>query len=266
MDYILNNNKLKLPVFWRQKTLIFVLFIIALSGVAQKPNDLFIEGNKLYKQAKYNEAIEKFIEIEKQNLQSAELFYNLGNAYYKTNNVAPAIYYYEKALKIAPNNKDIAVNLKFAQRMTIDNIKPLPSHVFQKISRNFIQKIRFNSWAYYSVFFALLFALLFLLYHFSDSSGKKRTYFMTGTFSLVLALLSLLFAFHTYKVTSNKREAIIFIQQTQVKDAPLLSGKNVFRLHEGTKVTVLKSQDNWKKIKIIDGQTGWIIASELKEF
>ncbi len=244
---------------------LITLLLITHFSYAQEANTLFVDGNKLYQQEKYNQAIEKYIQVEKQNLLSPDLFYNLANAYYKTNQVAPAIYYYEKATQLAPNNKDIAVNLGFAKRMTIDNIEALPTTIFQKLSRNFIQQLSYNSWAYVAVFLAFLFALLFLLYHFSDGSIKKRTYFMGGTLSLILAGLSLLFAYHNYKVTANKKEAIVFVQQTQIKNAPMLSSENVFELHEGTKVNVLESVDNWKKIKIADGQTGWIIGSELRE-
>jgi tetratricopeptide (TPR) repeat protein len=232
---------------------------------SQNANALFVDGNKLYQAEKYNEAIEKFRQVENQKVQSADLYYNLANAYYRTNQVANAVYYYEKAIQLAPNNKDMQNNLGFAMRMTIDNIEPLPTTIFQKLSRNFIQKLHYNSWAYVAVFLAFLFAILFLVYHFSNSSSRKRLYFITGIISLLFMLISVAFAFHTFKVTTNKKEAIIFAQQTSIKSAPILSSENVFELHEGTKVTILESVDNWKKIKISDGQIGWIISSELKE-
>ncbi len=231
---------------------------------AQKVNNLFVEGNKLYKTEQYSKAIENYLQIENKNQQSVALYYNLGNAYYKTNQVASAIYYYEKALQLAPNNKDVLVNLDFANRMTIDNIEALPTTVFQKFSKKILEKLDYNTWAYVTVFFAFLFALLFLMYHFSDSSGKKRMYFITGTLSLIFVFVTLLTAFHTYKISNSTKEAIIFVQQTEIKNAPSLSSDVVFELHEGAKVNILESKDNWKKIKLANGQVGWIISSELR--
>lgn len=248
-----------------QKVIILFMLMLCQISFTQEANTLFVEGNQLYQTKKYNEAIEKFHQVEKQQLQSADLYYNLANAYYRTNQVAPAIYYYEKALQLAPNNSDIQKNIGFAKRMTIDNIEPLPTTIFQKLSRNFIQKLHYNSWAYVAVFLAFLFAVLFLVYHFSDTSIRKRLYFITGIISLLLMIISVVFAFHTFKVAGNKKEAIIFSQQTSIKSAPILSSDNVFELHEGTKVIVLEGIDNWKKIKIVDGQVGWIVSSELKE-
>ena len=245
--------------------ILIVLLLFLQVTFGQDSNSLFVEANKLYQQEKFNEAIELYHKIENQDVVSAEMYYNLANSYYKTNKVAQSIYYYEKALQLAPNNKDIKFNLGFAKKMTIDNIEKMPTTVFQKLSQNFIQKLSFDSWAYLAVFFVILFAILFLMYHFYYSSGKKRLLFVLSNLSILGLIISLVFAFHTYKVTKNKKEAIIFAQQTSVKNAPILSSNDLFELHEGTKVQILESVDNWKKIKIADGQTGWIISQELKE-
>jgi tetratricopeptide (TPR) repeat protein len=244
---------------------IFLLLMVTQMVFSQKANELFVEANELYKSEKFAEAITTYHQIEQKDMISVDLYYNLANAYYKTNQVAPAIFYYEKALQLAPNNKDVITNLGFAKQMTIDNIEKLPSTILQKISLNFIEKLTYNSWSYVAVILAFLFAFFFLAYHFSDTSTKKRLYFFAGNVSLILIIFSVIFAFHTFKVTSNKKEAIVFAQQTDIKNAPVFSSETIFKLHEGTKVSVLERVDNWKKIKIADGQTGWIIASELKE-
>ena len=254
----LKSVHLKLPLS------IILLLFLSIQSFSQDVNTLFVEGNKLYQQEKYQEAIDNYLKVEKQGKRSADFYYNLANAYYKSNKVAPAIYYYEKALQLAPNNKDIKVNLGFAKRMTLDNFEALPTTLLHKISKNTIQKLSYNSWAYVAVFLSFLFAILFLLYHFSDDTTKKRLYFITGTASFILMLFSVFFVFHTYTNATSKQEAIIFAQQTDVKNAPTLSGDTVFQLHEGTKISILETKDNWQKIRLSDGQTGWIIASELK--
>jgi len=247
----------------------FIISIVILFQVialfAQDTNQLFVEGNKLYKQEKYNQAIESYLQAIKTNKVSPELYYNLANAYYKTNKVAPSIYYYEKALQLNPNDKAAATNLGLAKQMTLDNIEPMPKTIWQKLSKNTIQKLHYNTWAYIAVGFIFLFALLFLRYHFSNETATKRILFITSILSAVFTLLSVWFAFQTYAIDKNNHYAIIYTPETSIKNAPALSAEKVFDLHEGTKVKVLKTKDNWKKIKIADGQTGWIVASELKE-
>ncbi len=244
-------------------TLLFFLQIIPF--FAQNANQLFVEGNKLYKEEKYNQAIEKYLQATKTKQISPELYYNLGNAYYKTNKVAPSIYYFEKALKLKPNDKAIKINLDQAKQMTLDNIEPLPKTIWQKLAANTIQKLHYNTWAYLAVAFIFIFALLFLRYHFSNKTATKRILFITSILSAVFTLLSVWFAFQTYKIEKNNKYAIVYVPETEVKNAPMLSAEKVFDLHEGTKVKVLKSKDNWKKIKIADGQTGWVVSDELKE-
>jgi tetratricopeptide (TPR) repeat protein len=248
------------------KTILTLILLFQFSIVfSQNANELFVEGNKLYKQEKYNQAIEKYLQATKTDKVSPELYYNLANAYYKTNKVAPSIYYYEKALHLKPNDKAIKANLDMAKQMTLDNIEPMPKTIWQKLSMATIQKLHYNTWSYIAIGFVFIFALLFLRYHFSSETATKRVLFITSILSAIFTLLSVWFAFQTYKIDKNNKYAIVFTPETTVKNAPMLSAEKVFDLHEGTKVKVLKSKDNWKKIKIADGQTGWIVSDELKE-
>lgn len=245
--------------------LVFVCVLISTMVEAQHADSLFTKANKLYQNENYNEALALYTEIEQHKIQSDDLFYNMANANYKLNKIAPAIYYYEKALLLNPNNVDAKFNLVFAKQMAIDNIEPLPKTFSKKISESFIQKLSYNNWAWLAVILAFLFSLLFLLYHFTFSSGRKRFYFISSIASAFLALLTISFAYQNYNYISTNKHAIIFAQQTDIKSAPTLSSEISFELHEGTKVQVLESLDNWKKIKIADGKMGWIVADDLKE-
>jgi tetratricopeptide (TPR) repeat protein len=248
-----------------KKIIFFLIFIIGIAGHAQGTDSLFVQANKSYQQEDYLKALELYNEIENQNVISAELFYNMANVYYKTNKVAHAIYYYEKALGIEPNNKDFLFNLEFAKRMTLDNIEELPKSISQKFRDSVVLKFTYNTWAIISVSFAFLFAILFLLYHFSYSTSVKRIYFITSGITVILVALSLLFSYQNHKYVASTRIAIIFAQQAQVKSAPTKSGEVNFELHEGTKVFILESLDNWVKIKIVDGKMGWIEEEDMKE-
>ncbi|MDH3322714.1 MAG: tetratricopeptide repeat protein [Flavobacteriaceae bacterium] len=248
-----------------KKAVFLFIMLISCIGHAQEADSLFSNANKLYQQESYIEALKLYQEIEQQQLESGALYYNMANIYYKMNQVAPAIYYYEKALKLDPNNKDIAFNLDFANRMILDNIEALPKSLGQKFRDNVILKFSYNTWAITAVSLAFLFALLFLLYHFSYSTSKKRFYFITSILTVVFVTTSVFFALKNYHYMQNTVTAIIFSPQVQVKSAPTKNSEVNFELHEGTKVYILESLDHWRKIRIADGKTGWMHQEDLKK-
>lgn len=249
----------------KRSILIVIILVFSSSLFAQSADSLFVEANKLYQQEKYEEALSLFELISTSKLESDDLYYNMANAYYKTNQVAPAVYYYEKALLLNPNHTDAAHNLSFAQRMGIDNIEALPKTLGQKFSKSVIQKYSYNTWAYIAVVCSFLFALLFLLYHFSYSSVNKRFYFISSLISAFLIIIAVLFSYTNYEYVKSHKTAIVFAEQASVKSAPTASGEISFELHEGTKVQLLESLDGYKKIKIADGKIGWIADDDIKE-
>ena len=248
-----------------KKLITILVLIISSTLLAQSADSLFVEANKLYQQEKYVEALSLYELISTSKLESDDLYYNMANAYYKTNQVAPAVYYFEKALLLNPNHTDAAHNLSFAKRMGIDNIEALPKTLGQKFSKNIIQKYSYNTWAYIAVVCSFLFALLFLLYHFSYSSVNKRFYFISSIISALLIIIAVLFSYTNYEYVKNYKTAIVFAEQTSVKSAPTASSEISFELHEGTKVQLLESLDGYRKIKIADGKIGWIADDDIKE-
>ncbi|MFY0628744.1 MAG: SH3 domain-containing protein [Flavobacteriaceae bacterium] len=246
-----------------KKILLFLLFV-AQGILAQSSNELFVKANDQYKQELYSEAIVTYNQIEALGLISSQLYYNLGNCYYKLNKVAPSIYNYEKALLIDPLNEDAENNLVFAKRLTIDNIEELPKSLFQKIDESFVKKLSYNEWSIVSVVFSILGVLLFLLFYFSYTSSKKRLFFVTSIISFLLVIASSIFAIKEHSFQQNNISAIIFAQEVEIKNAPTLNSENIFTLHEGTKVSVLDTVDNWKKIRIADGKIGWILFDKIK--
>ncbi|MDD3721962.1 MAG: tetratricopeptide repeat protein [Lutibacter sp.] len=243
---------------------IMVLFFGYIS-FAQTPDELFSKANDFYKNGQYSNAIQLYLDIEKQGMESDDLFYNLGNSYYKLNKVAPSIYYYEKALKINPIHEDALNNLAFAKRMTIDVIEDLPKTFLQRFSSNVIQKLTYDNWAILAVTASFLSVIIFLLYYFSSSPKQKIFYFNSAILTVFVMVITVTFAFSNYKTTQKTRGAIIFEQKCDIKNSPSLDGETVFELHEGTKVYILDELSNWKKIKLADGKVGWVNAADLKE-
>lgn len=247
------------------KKILFLLLLVAQVFYAQDEQKIFNSANEMYKQQNYEKAIEFYKTLESNNLVSSELFYNLGNAHYKLNQVGPAIFYYEKALQIDPDNEDVKNNLVFAKRLALDTIEELPKTFFQKININYIQKLSYNEWAIVVVSFAILGSILFLLFYFSNRPGTKRFFFVISMLSYLFLIITFFITFNQYSLANNNKIAIVFAEETEVMNAPTLNSEELFTLHEGTKVTVLDRVDNWKKIKLADGKIGWIVANEIKE-
>lgn len=247
-----------------KKLLYLIIMLISCSGVAQN-TQLFDQGKELYKNGKYQQAINSWMKILDNGEQSASLYFNLGNAQYKLNHIGPSVYYYEKALMLAPNDSDIKNNLAFAQNARIDAIEPLPKTVFSKWYKSIAGVFTFNGWAVFAVAMSVLFVLLFLLYYFSYSERRKRLLFAS---SLIIALVlvgTLTMAFLRYGDFKNDKPAIIFSNEVEIKTGPTMGSDIAFTLHEGTKVQITAQDGNWYRIALVDGKDGWIPATDLKQ-
>lgn len=246
------------------KKLILLLLFVFSAAVAQNNQELFSTANALYKEGKYQKAVEIYESIVASDQVSSELFHNLGNAYYKLNKVAPAIYNYEKALKLNPNDEDAQNNLIFANRLTIDRIEALPKSFSQKLNDSLFSKLHFNAWGVLAILFAFIAVLLFILFYFSFSPSKKRLFFSLSLVSVFLVVSSYAIAFQQYKNEEKTIEAIVFSEQVNVQTEPISNATEAFIIHEGTKVKVLDTVDDWKKIKLADGKIGWLKNSDIK--
>jgi tetratricopeptide (TPR) repeat protein len=247
------------------KQIFYILIALFSTVIFAQNQSLFEQGNQLYNQGKYAEAIEKYKAILETNNHSEALYFNLANAHYKLNHIAPSIFYYEKALKLAPEDQDIKNNLAFAKNMTIDAIDTIPDAGFSKIIKKITDIMSFDDWAKVAVGSVIIFVLLILLYYFTYSTNKKRLAFITSNIFLFVAAISLLIAFHKYNLSKSDKPAIIFAQETVIKGEPNSRSQELFRLHEGTKVQILDTINQWKKIKLADGKIGWIENEDIKE-
>ncbi|WP_233565239.1 tetratricopeptide repeat protein [Aquimarina sp. AD10] len=247
------------------KRIVELLIFLMITSVFSQDEEAFQRGNSLYNQEKYQEAIDAYKSIIDAGKESASLYYNLGNAHYKLSNIGPSVYYYEKALELAPNDTDIKNNLKFAQNATIDAIDVIPEGVISRTINTFTNTLDFDSWAWFSVFSVIAFVLLFILYYTARTSTKKRMFFIGSWLVLCIGLIGVLFAFRQYNAIKNNQFGVVFAQQTTIKSEPNLRSEEVFELHEGTKIQVLETVNNWKKIKLADGKIGWIPAADVKE-
>ena len=244
------------------KNIIFIFLLTTQLFFAQTGFD---RGNALYQKGRYEEAIVEYESVLTTNQHSSELYFNLGNCYYKLNKVAPAIYNYEKALVLNPDDAEIQNNLKFAQKLQIDEIKVIPTVGFSKMVHNFTSTFHYNTWAWICVGLSTLFLVFFIGYYFSQITLSKRIFFIGMFVLIVLLLISVSVAISEKNHYESEKPAIVFAEMVLVKSEPQKASNTVFTLHEGTKVFVLESLENWRKIQLTDGTEGWIEKTGIKE-
>lgn len=254
----------KKNMYTHMKYLIAIgLFLVCFQSFPQN-QALFDKANTLYNEGKYAEAIDAYAAILETNNHSSDLYFNIANAHYKLNHIAPSIYFYEKALQLAPHDADIINNSAYAKNMTIDAIDFIPETGFARLIKKTITAYSFEVWAKVAIALVFCFVGFFLLYYFAFGTLKKRISFIASLIALLLVCITLVFAFFKYDIDKNNNPAIVFAQETVVRSDPNNRSEAAFILHEGTKVLVLESYKNWQKIKLSDGKMGWIISEDIK--
>lgn len=246
------------------KRLLFLLLLIC-SPIFGQNNALFEKANEAYNAGNYPEAVSRYTEVLKNGEESAELYFNLGNAHYKLNDIAESVYNYEKALLLDPADKTIKNNLEFANNMVIDDIKEVPKSGLSNFITNAISIFSFNGWAWVAIIGVAIFSILFLLFYFSIASKWKRVFFTVAITAVIISFISLIFAFHLKNVALNNDFAVVFAEEVSVRNEPNLRGNELFLLHEGTKVEVLSTFQEWIQLELSNGSTGWILSAEIKK-
>lgn len=240
-----------------------MLMVVSWNLIAQE-DALFKNATTDYNEGRYEEAAAKYEEILEGGKHSAALYYNLGNTYYKLNRIAPSIYYYEKALLLDPGDPEIRNNLAFAKNMTLDDITEVPQTGLSRLLERTTGLMTFDQWAYLAVVFIFLFVFLYIAYYYLRYATQKRLAFITSLVFLFLSLFALVFAYIQFNNFKAEQPAIIFAPEVAVKSEPNDRSEAAFVLHEGTKVQVLEQLNEWKRIQLADGSTGWIPQDALR--
>jgi len=222
------------------------------------------KASKLYKSGNYAEASMQYQNLVNDGKKSTALFFNLGNCYYKTGDYAKAILNYERAKKIAPADEDIEYNLKLANAKASDKIDPIPQLFYEKWWSIFITTFSPTEWSAFAIITLWIAAGIFLIYLFAKTVEKKKKSFYAATIIFGLSLCLFIVARSANRLIYNYRFAIIMDSSAYAKSAPDAKGTNLFLLHNGTKVEIVEEQEGWKKIKIANGNTGWMSNEALE--
>ena len=247
--------------------LLLVLFtsLISLQAWAIENQALYLTAQNAYKNQDYAKAISSYQQIIENEAIASEVFYNLGNCYFKTDSIGKAIQYYEKARKLIGDEEDLMHNLKMAHNRTVDKIEPMPEFVVTSTWKNIVNYNTADIWANYALInFAFVFVTL-ILYQLAKQPSLKKTFF---GLSILLALMTLIF----YMLAKNRTNAdnsinngVVIVASAAIKSAPQNTSTDLFVIHEGTVFKILENQTDWLKIRLDNGNLGWIQKTAIGE-
>jgi tetratricopeptide (TPR) repeat protein len=245
--------------------ILLLLLCTTLSGYPVSQRDYIFKGNKAYSAGSYSTAVEMYKKVTDAGFESPELFYNIGNAYFKMNDFASAILWYERAKRIDPANEDIDFNLNVANTKISDKIEPLPELFYKRWFNALIQFFSVDVWASICVVLFIAGLLCGILYLSSRVLVLRKIGFWLGFGLLAMAGLSFVFSWSSYSFTKATTEAIVFAPTITVKSSPDDKSTDLFVVHEGTKVRLLDNISGWYEIRIANGSVGWLPATSLEK-
>ena len=223
------------------------------------------EAEEAYAKEDYTQAIELYESVLKSYGESAMVYYNLGNAYYKAGKVAPAILNYERALLLNPGDSDTRFNLQVARQKTVDKIEPIGEFFLTRWIGTVEDVYSADGWAKWGVASFVLFIGCLVLFFFSKWIRLKKIGFFAGICFLLISLVANLFADGQQDKLLHRADAIVFASTVTVKSSPDASGTDLFILHEGTKVTIKSTLGEWSEIQLEDGNVGWMPSKEIQQ-
>lgn len=246
---------------------IFTFILLAFSLVhlyADEKGELWAKANDAYSMGQYETALADYRQIEDAGFESYKLYYNMGNAYYKTDNMGKAILYYEKALKLNPAGKDAMNNLQIAKLRTLDKIDVLPEFIIATWVKDIRNMMSSNGWGYTAVGLLVLVCVLLLLFKFAPTTGGRKFSFVLACVAFLFFIFALLFAVNLRIRANSDDFAVVMVPVSNVKSAPNSTGNNLFILHEGSKVEILEEAGKWRRIEISDGRQGWLESKDIE--
>lgn len=244
-----------------------ILFLIAttlIADAAAMTDSTYQAANNYYQDGAYELALETYEQIRQAGFESPGLYYNMGNAAYRSNNIGYAVLYYEKALKLDPANEDARHNLEFVSRYRIDAFEEVPELFLNTWFRVMVQSLSERTWSTLALLFFTLLLGSLIIYLFSHRLILKKAGFFMALIGLFFFIVTLLSATSSHNNIVNPESGIIVSPSVIVRSSPSDTGTELFVLHEGTKVRVNEEIAGWQNIRIIDGREGWIESSDFE--
>ncbi|MDD2488652.1 MAG: tetratricopeptide repeat protein [Bacteroidales bacterium] len=235
---------------------LIIMLLISLASFAKANDDLYEKGNSLFNDKKYDQALKTYLTIEKQNKFSADLYYNIGNTYFRLNDYANSILYYERGLRLKPNNNNIENNLKVAKARLKGDVYIVPDFFLKRWWRTISNLFIPSTWMIVSIILLISSCLIFVFYYFSFE--KKIILFYSFLFSILLFSVSVFAGFNRQNTIQSKNYAIVFDNNSSGKDSPDINSTDKIKIYKGQKVKIVEKANTWIKVKTEDGKEAWI--------
>lgn len=244
----------------KSATALLLLLLATVPAVAQTKQ----EADSAYAQERYQQAAKLYEQVLQHGV-SADLYYNLGNAYYRMDNIPQAVLNYERALLLSPGDEDIRLNLQLARSKTVDKIVPESEMFFVTWYRSLVNQQSVDAWARTGLLSLVVAIVLALAYLFANALWLRKVGFFGGTLFVLLFVLSNLFAWQQKRALAERTGAVVMQSAVTVRSTPSENGTDLFVLHEGTRVTITDgSMGKWKKIRVADGKEGWLETKQIE--
>ena len=244
------------------KNLVIIICILLAGKIAvgQPAQQVSVmeQANQLYSSASYLEAVVQYESVIASGYESASLYFNLGNAYFKLNDIPSAVLFYEKAHKLDPTDEDIKFNLKLANSRIIDKMEPIPEFFLKSWWSDARDIFSSNQWAKLGLSGFILGLISVIMFIISSSVFIRKIAFWTAVLLISLMSLSFLFSISSYREFSKQSSGIIFTPTVTVKSSPTENSVDIFVIHEGTKVTITDSVESWSEVRLANGSVGWV--------
>ena len=229
-----------------------LLFPLSATAVTKESAD------SAYARQQYQQAISDYEALLKEGV-SAELYYNLGNAYYRSDNITRAVINYERALLLVPADRDVRHNLQIARNKTADKMVQPSEMFFVTWYRSLMMLLGVDGWASLALIAMALAVLLVLVYLFSSRVSFQKAGFFGAAAMLLLFVMANLFAYQQQRLLTHRTGAVITVPAVTLKTTPSKGSADVATLHEGTHVDILDdTMQGWRQVRMADGKDGWI--------
>ncbi len=244
---------------------LLILFTVFLACCpAGGANNLVKEANQAYADQDFSRAVALYDSVIATGVESAQLYYNLGNAWFRQDEIAPAILYYERALQLDPSAVRIRHNLEYVKQFQKNEIEQLPVMFYVRWWHSLTRLFSVRGWAMASIIFIAISSLLWMLFIVSRNHGRRKVSFWAATASTLLFILVFFITLRNYNHLQQEKNAIIFEPVVTGKSSPDETSKDLFVIHEGLKVHIMDKIGNWYEVRLPDGTVGWLPAESMR--
>lgn len=247
-----------------KKIMMLLLFLASVHAFAEESTVQFEQANQLYRNGKYQDAARIYEQVVKNGFEGPDLFFNLGNCYFKLGNTPFAIVAYERARRLAPHDEDILYNLRLANLRIVDKIEPIPSFFMLDWWHNFVNLFAAERWALLTVILLWGMAVAGGIGVMSRSFLVRRIAGMVSAALLLCGILALVCEVQRDRIEENTKAAVVVTATVPVKSAPDAGSTDLFVIHEGLKLEILDTVGEWKKIRLADGKVGWLMEGSVE--